>query len=200
MDENALIIFLKYPEPGKVKTRLAKDIGAERAANIYKSLAEKIIRKTSHNSYKQHIFYTPFSKKEEIQKWLINSYRFYPQKGEDLGQKMFNAFLEVFNRGFRKAICIGTDVPHLTRKIIIEAFAKLEKNETVIGPSTDGGYYLIGMTKSMEEIFSNIDWGTDRVLSQTIDILKELDLNYSILDEIPDIDNIEDLRLYRKFI
>lgn len=197
---DCLIIFVKYPEPGLVKTRLAKDIGNEKATVLYKSFVETILRATDDNNFKRIIFYTPPDKKDEMNEWLGNDIEMYPQKGSNLGERLYNAFRFTFDEGAKKAVVIGTDSPLLDKKIALEAFKELDKNECVIGPAADGGYYLLGLSRLCREIFHNIDWGTDKVYSQTLQALKGAGLGYCALEENFDIDEAADLKKLPKIL
>lgn len=203
--DNALIIFLKYPEPGKVKTRMAKALGDEKACAIYKSLAEGVIKNIfSKNSrtFNVHIFFTPADKKNEIKDWLkplLNNdqgvdTRHIPQEGNDLGERMFNAFQQILQeKRYKKTIIIGTDCPGIDTSLIEDAFEVLKEKDIVIGPCKDGGYYLLGMSGLVLDLFVDIDWSTDRVFDQTMKKINNNNLSYGILKTLADIDTREDL-------
>jgi hypothetical protein len=189
-----LIIFIKYPQPGFVKTRLAKEIGKERAASLYRLFAETILARIKDKSFTRFIFYCPASKKKQIRAWLgPDLSNIYPQKGRDLGEKLTHAFEFTFKKGAKKVVAIGTDSPAIDKEVILRAFEELESRDCVIGPSSDGGYYLLGLSSFYREIFKNIMWSTDRVFRQTLNRLEELKLNFSSLEEHFDVDNIRDL-------
>ncbi|HEX9831050.1 MAG TPA: TIGR04282 family arsenosugar biosynthesis glycosyltransferase, partial [Thermodesulfobacteriota bacterium] len=168
-----LIIFLKYPEPGRVKTRLAQVIGNEKAAELYSAMARTVIHNVSKSGdYKKIIFFDPPERKTDVEKWLSKSmnlgenrrkkrsqddFSLYPQQGESLGQKMASAFDTVFSLGVEKAVIIGTDCIDISVEIISEAFDSLQTTDVVLGPAQDGGYYLLGLTKQNPVIFNNID-------------------------------------------
>jgi len=191
--DDTLIVFFKYPQPGLVKTRLAENIGLESAALLYKELTELILKNTEFGNYQRVLFYTPQNKKPEILKWLGEGSNLSPQDGNGLGQRLANAFKLVFSRGARKVIVIGTDSPSVDREIIQEAFKKLDKFQCVIGPSSDGGYYLLGLGSENSKVFEGIDWSTSRVLEQTKQRLKDLGLSFTCLREEFDIDTRVDL-------
>ena len=206
--ENALIIFLKYPEPGKVKTRLAKDIGNEKACEIYKLLAENVIKNIlpkNPGTYDVHIFFTPADKETEIRTWLkpilddnqgIKT-QFRTQEGSNLGKRMSNAFKKILQeKGCKKCIIIGTDCPEIDATLIENAFGVLKEKDIVIGPCKDGGYYLLGMSRPVSDLFVDIDWSTDRVFEQTMEKIQKNNLSCSILKTLVDIDIIEDLYQY----
>ena len=190
-----LIIFVKYPEPGKVKTRLAENIGLENAAKLYKKMAEDIIYNLSRlGDYTKIIFFDPPERRNEVIRWLkFNGLTFIEQKGNSLGEKMSNAFSHAFSVGADKAVVIGTDCPQITTQTIVKAFEKLEKSEVVIGPSYDGGYYLLGLRRLIPELFYDIDWSTNLVLDQTMKRLRYNDIKSEFLEMLRDVDNVQDL-------
>ncbi|HHT9130120.1 MAG TPA: TIGR04282 family arsenosugar biosynthesis glycosyltransferase [Candidatus Brocadiaceae bacterium] len=216
--DNALIIFLKYPEPGKVKTRLAKAIGNERACAIYKSMAEDVIKNVSlknPRTYDVYTFFTPSDKENEIKDWLMpvrnNDQEFdtqyIPQEGDTLGKRMSHAFQQLFqDKGYKRCIIIGTDCLEIDTTLIENAFEALQQeNDIVIGPCNDGGYYLLGMSRRAPlrfeqefvlDLFVDIDWSTDQVFDQTMKKVRKNNLSYSILKTLADIDTPEDLYRY----
>jgi len=119
-----------------------------------------------------------------------------PQKGKDLGEKMQNAFQTVFNNGVSKTLIIGTDLPEISSEIINRSFELLNNNDIVIGPATDGGYYLLGMKNVYKELFTNLPWSTDKLFENTIDIINKLNLSISYLPRLSDIDTEEDLKYW----
>lgn len=200
MDNNPdkiLIIFLKYPQPGLVKTRLATDIGKEKAASLYKKFTELIIEQVTSDDYHLFIFYSPLDKREEIINWLGKDLEFYPQQGNNLGRRMQKAFKFAFARGAKNVAIIGTDSPLINKHMILEAFKKLEAAEAVIGPCLDGGYYLLGLNKFKDDIFEGMAWSSDRVYNQTIAKLRNLDFKFVVLEEQVDVDDIEDIKLLK---
>lgn len=197
ISKNILIIFVKYPQPGLVKTRLAKDIGKSQAASLYKSFVDVIVKRNISSRFKMIIFYTPGNRENEIRRWLGEKFEYQSQDGRDLGERMLNAFAFVFSQGAKKIILIGTDSPLIDKNVVIKAFKRLENAECVIGPSYDGGYYLLGLSRFCKDIFTNIDWGTDRVRQQTVKALEDLSIKYSFGDVDFDIDRLEDLKLFR---
>lgn len=290
---NALIVFLKYPEPGKVKTRLAKALGDVKACRIYKLLAENVIRDIfpkNQRTYDIHIFFTPADKKNKIRAWikpLIGSdpeagIYYIPQEGTNLGERMSNAFMhtlqgmhykrtpvqnhpnqippsvpqqphlnkrdlqEICEAGnvtchnqitphyaspsqgrdivsgdqsgdegrlkkitktcpyankenkisSRNAIIIGTDCPEIDATLIEYAFELLKEKDIVIGPCKDGGYYLLGMSRLVPDLFADIPWSTDRVFDLTMEKIQKNNLSCGILKTLADVDRKEDLQLY----
>jgi uncharacterized protein len=191
--DNILTTFVKYPQAGLVKTRLAKKIGDKNAALLYRLFTEAILARTKDNAFRRYIFYTPTKKKNQIKNWLGSGFGIFPQKGRGLGERLSYAFEFFFRRGAKRVIVIGTDNPLLDKNIILKSFEKLKSSQCVIGPSQDGGYYLLGLSCFYKEIFQGIDWSTDKVLRQTLRLLKKLKIKFSLLDESFDVDNMDDL-------
>lgn len=189
MKTDALLIFTRNPELGKVKTRLAKTIGDQKALEIYKDLLLHTMKVTKNLDCDKFVFY---DKKIEISDlWTAILYKKRIQSGVDLGVRMHNAFQQLFKLGYENCIIVGSDLPDLQNLHINEAFSKLKFNDVVIGPADDGGYYLLGLKKMIPSLFKNKNWGTDTVLSNT---LKDLE-NYKIefTETLNDIDTFEDL-------
>ncbi len=198
MNRNLYGLFLKYPEPGRVKTRLAKDVGNEEAAAIYQQVAEMIMKNTyrGDQNYKRIVFYDPPERLRDFEQWLGQE-MFIPQKGRDVGERMDNAIRELLASGVEKAVLTGADIPALNSTVISEAFAALDHADIVLGPAKDGGYYLIGMKAPHSEIFQNIPWSTPRVYQETISVLEQLHLLYRCVETLSDLDTTED---YSRFL
>ncbi|MGE4266095.1 MAG: TIGR04282 family arsenosugar biosynthesis glycosyltransferase [Deferribacterales bacterium] len=195
MKNNALcVIFIKYPEAGKVKTRLGRTIGMEKAAEIYKKLAENTVLSLKSTDYDLMIAITPDEKKDEFRLWL-GDMQYIAQAEGDLGEKMQNAFEYAFQKGYNQCIVTGSDIPELNKNIISEGFKALNNYDTVVGRAQDGGYYLIGMNCGASDysIFSNMIWSTDTVLSETVKRLSVHGKTYAMLDTLDDIDTEQDL-------
>lgn len=196
---NSLIIFLRYPQNGKVKTRLAKSTSSEFALNFYKSCVENIIRQVKNiPKINRFAFYSDTEEKDNIINWLGSKLFFSPQEGNDLGGKMKNAFEKVFSTGAEKVIIIGTDVPDLSKEVIQNAFKSLDNSDVVIGPSRDGGYYLLGMKRMNPNLFEGIEYSNNSVYQCTVEKFSKLNLSYYVLPELQDIDTEKDLILWLK--
>jgi len=202
-DASAVIVFARLPVPGKVKTRLAKGIGAERAATFYKQCAEHVLRQASHSkATTQYVFFSVAEEEEGVRKWMqeagLNDTKLRPQcKSPDLGDRMREALKIAFDEGAKRALIIGTDIPGLRTDIIDTALQALEKEQLVYGPAVDGGYYLVGMDKLRPEVFSGVEWSTETVLSRSLEIAKEHSIQAaptSLLPTLPDMDLREDLQ------
>lgn len=193
--ENILIVFVKYPEPGKVKTRIAQELGAHRAAELYSQMAKRIIRKVWRpDAYRAVIYFDPPEREEDVRAWLgIDNVSYEPQSPGTIGDKMSNAFERVFSEGAEKAVLIGTDVPEITADVVSTACSMLNDTDVVLGPSYDGGYYLIGLRKFEPVLFRDIDWGTNTVFNRTLNRIIEKNLSHKSLDTLKDVDMAEDI-------
>lgn len=189
MKTNALIIFTRNPQLGKVKTRLAKTIGDVNALQVYKDLLEHTMQQTEHISCDKFVFYDTAIVEGDI--WKETVYQKSIQSKGDLGQKMQAAFEQLFEKGYTNCIIVGSDLFDLKAAIIENAFAKLKINDVVLGPAEDGGYYLLGLKKMIPAVFKNKDWGNSTVLSDTLKNLTNHKTDF--LDTLNDIDTFEDL-------
>ncbi|MEO5603135.1 MAG: TIGR04282 family arsenosugar biosynthesis glycosyltransferase [Cyclobacteriaceae bacterium] len=189
--KSLLIIFYRNPKLGKVKTRLAASMGNQKALDIYRKLSLHTRSVTEGLNVDKIVFYSDAIDLMDI--WPNAIYLKAMQEGEGLGQKMQNAVVAGFETGYTSICIIGTDCLELTPEVITEAFEELESVDAVIGPATDGGYYLLGMKKPHSQIFSNKNWSTHSVLRETIDDFEALNLLYVKLEELRDVDTEDDL-------
>ncbi len=196
--KEALIIFVRHPELGKVKTRLAKTVGDENALDIYRQLLQHTHAVTFDLPCDKYVYYADSIPEQDL--WENESYYKSTQHGSTLGERMLHAFTEVFSKGYTAVQIIGSDCATLTTTIVQQGFSSLAKNDIVIGPSKDGGYYLLGMQKSHAKIFTNKVWSTDTVLQQTIDDIQQLSLSHTLLPILTDIDTEADWIAYQKTI
>ncbi|MGB3149660.1 MAG: TIGR04282 family arsenosugar biosynthesis glycosyltransferase [Maribacter sp.] len=194
--KNLLLIFTRNPELGKCKTRLAAKVGDESALEIYKFLLGHTVRTTKGLYAQKDVYYSEEIWQEDI--WDNSIYGKKLQVGADLGERMANAFINGFEKGFEKIIIIGSDMYDLDQEDLERAFTAMDKDDFVIGPAIDGGYYLLGMKKYKGELFSNKEWGSDTVLESTLNNLKKEKL--AILSEKNDIDHYEDIKDIGAFI
>lgn len=190
--EKLLMVFIKNPELGKVKTRLAKEIGEEKALSVYFQLLFHTNFISILSTGDKAVFYS--DEIDEGDMWLEKVFQKYVQEGKDLGERMLNAFRRVFARGYKKVVLIGSDCIELNEFIINEAFDALDKNDVVFGPAKDGGYYLVGMNQLVPELFQNKQWSTSDVLLDSILDIKKLGLKHQLLKTLSDIDTLEDLQ------
>ncbi|TAN13714.1 MAG: glycosyltransferase [Chitinophagaceae bacterium] len=196
--KNALIIFVKNPIKGKVKTRLAKTIGDDKALEVYQLLLKQTRKITGELECDKFVFYDRFVPKRDI--WDVPGYCKYVQQGDDLGERMEQAFETIFGLGYKKVVIIGSDCYELEPADIKIAFELLSERTTsekgtsvVIGPANDGGYYLLGLLQILSEIFGGIQWSAPEVLKDTLHKLGELNKSYALLPELTDIDTASDL-------
>jgi uncharacterized protein len=189
---NALIIFVRNPELGKVKTRLAANIGNEKTLEIYKYLLQHTQTIADAIYADKFIFYTDTINENDL--W--NDYYKLIQSNGDLGERMEKAFQFVFNLGYTAACIIGSDCLDLNKEILNNAFAILKEKDAVLGPAIDGGYYLLGMKKVEKNLFANKNWSTNTVCKDTIADLENEQKIFTILQELSDIDTIEDANKY----
>lgn len=192
---NTLLVFVRYPEPGKVKTRIAIELGAQKAAELYSLIAGSIIEGVSGSDmYQTAIYFDPPESEDRIRQWLGRSDLYCePQSAGTIGERMSDAFDRAFSGGAQKAVLIGTDIPDLTGEIVADAFRLLDHEDAVIGPAEDGGYYLLGLKKPEPLLFKDIRWGSEVVFEQTIDRLKKLNIGYKSLDTLRDVDTARDI-------
>ncbi len=189
--EKVLMIFVKNPEKGRVKTRLAESVGNAKALEIYRHLLKVTKSIAGGFPYDRQVWYSNFIEDDDI--WEQEKFYKRLQSGEDLGDRMKTAFQRAFAEGYDRVVIIGSDCAALTEAIIGKAFKMLEETELVIGPSKDGGYYLLGMSNFYPGLFDDKAWSTSEVLKQTLDQAKSMDLSFELLPELNDIDTIEDL-------
>ena len=192
-----IIVFVRNPQLGKVKTRLAHSIGSQKALNVYKWLLEHTYNVLCNCNCDCAVFYS-----EQIDNnglWNEKGFKKFIQKGNTLGEKMNNAFEKGFEIGYQKIIILGSDLPDLNCDLIQNAFTKLTLNDYVIGPSEDGGYYLLGMKKLNSALFKNKKWSTNSVFNDTLNDIENSEIG--MLPLLNDIDTFEDLKkskLYKK--
>jgi uncharacterized protein len=197
MAKKHLIIFVKNPVLGNVKTRLAATIGDEKALEIYQLLLRYTRDLTQRFPVSKTVYYSDFIDVNDI--WSNSVYKKSLQKGEDLGQRMKNAFIDSFESGFERVCIIGCDCYQLTATVLNNAFDNLATSDVTIGPSTDGGYYLLGMNRLQSALFEGIAWSTPEVLEQTLHILDDYHLQVSFLPLLTDVDEEKDLKTMRRF-
>lgn len=200
LKDEAIIIFIKNPELGKVKTRLAATVGNERALQIYHILMEHTKSVTNDLSVEKYLFYSTFV--DEQDSWENEKYHKSVQyQGQDLGLKMVAAFTQIFQKNHRKALIIGSDCLELNQEIIKKGYEQLSHNEVVIGPANDGGYYLIGFNfqligeraeKVLKGFFADKEWSHERVCQEAIEVCQQQHLSYFKLPTLTDVDEEKD--------
>lgn len=192
------ILFLKYPEPGRVKSRLAEAVGPERAARLARRFAERTLATMDALGLEAEICFTPPEREADLRAWLGQGRTCLAQRGADLGERMEAAFLDAFARGAERVVLTGTDAPDRPAELLTEALERLGDHDAVISPATDGGYTLLAMRRDAfaPEAFRGVDWGTPAVLAQTLDALRRAGRSVWVLPPWPDIDEEAALREY----
>lgn len=187
-----LIIFVKNPQLGNVKTRLAIDIGAPAALEVYQLLLDHTRDITTKLSADKAVFYSEYIDQKDD--WKPDSFQKQLQVGADLGKRMQHAFKWGFSQGYQSICLIGSDCYELTTSTLEDGFIALEKGKTVLGPSFDGGYYLIGLNQEASGLFEGKQWSTDSVLKDTLSDLKKLRWPMVLLPQLHDVDREKDLK------
>lgn len=195
-----ILLFVKYPEPGKVKTRLESFLDKKDIARLYACFVMDLLETLGDSGYLVDILYDPPEKKREVALLFGERYRYRPQEGADLGERMKNAIQSSFAEGMTSVVLIGSDLPDLPRPVLQEAFSSLETKDGVLGPSVDGGYYLVGFRKQgfWPAAFDGIAWSTDLVLSETMRRFSAAGRTLHLLPSGRDLDTPEDLRDFRR--
>lgn len=188
--EDLLLIFVKNPEAGKVKTRLSKTVGRDKALAVYQKLLAYTRNVASPVEADKQVWYSRYIDVND--QWDPKQYSKVIQQGKDLGERMKYAFAEAFRNGYKKVVIIGSDCAELSSGIIEQAFDSLGKQDVVIGPSVDGGYYLLGMKRLHPNLFEDIEWSTPVVLSKTLERVKQERLGLHLLPELNDVDDEAD--------
>jgi rSAM/selenodomain-associated transferase 2/rSAM/selenodomain-associated transferase 1 len=196
-----LIIFTRFPEPGKTKTRLIPALGAEGAAHLQRQMTEHILATVATISDRPGLTIEVRHEGGNIglmQEWLGPQFSYRPQGPGHLGRRMARAFAAAFRNSKGTAVIVGSDIPGISANIIQQAFEALQKNDLVLGPAHDGGYYLIGIKKTLPaatytRLFEGIDWGTGVVLSQTLQAARESRVRFILLESLSDVDRPVDL-------
>lgn len=194
------LLMYKAPVEGQAKTRLGKSIGDEKAVALYRWLGARQLSVVP-GDWSLEVRYAPEEMEGLVRDWLGEGFSFISQGEGDLGERMYRAIGDgLGDTKAEKAIVLGADCPSIDRALLLEAEAKLDEADVVIGPSVDGGYYLIGMKVAHEELFRGIVWSADSVFQVTIDRIQQLGLSVECLEKLEDIDDLESLRSQRAFI
>jgi uncharacterized protein len=196
-----LIVFTRYPIPGKTKTRLIPALGAVGAADLHRQMTEHTlaqVRQLRADGMAIEVHYAGATADRELADWLGADLVYRAQGGGDLGERMALSIKTALQAGHDRVIIVGTDCPGLTIDVLQLAFEQLQDCDLVLGPAIDGGYYLIGLRRFMPELFVGISWGTSAVRQQTIEIAIELGLSMGDLPLLADIDRPEDLPIWKQ--
>ena len=192
MKKEVVLVFQKNEVLGKVKTRLASGMGELRALEIYRHLVQMTYSALAEVPVSIWTYFSDFIP-ETVNSPIAKS---FAQEGQDLGERMAGAFARSFELGMDKVVLIGTDCPTLQSQHLNEAFEALTHSDLVLGPATDGGYYLIGMKRRADYLFEGISWSTSQVLTETLNVASQHGLTTTLLQELNDIDTSEDWERY----
>ncbi|UCF67281.1 MAG: TIGR04282 family arsenosugar biosynthesis glycosyltransferase [Acidobacteriota bacterium] len=193
-----LLVFVRSPRPGRVKTRLIARLGAHGAARLYRELAEQVARQAGRlerPGLVQRAVVDPPGAIEEVSAWLGPRFEAVAQRAGDLGERLSGAFEEAFDEGARRVVAIGTDCVDVTPVLLGEAFDELMRADAVLGPALDGGYYLIGLARPFPSAFERIPWSSERTLQVTRERLSDAGARIALLPALRDVDDEADLDL-----
>ncbi len=198
--EQALIIFATLPKPGDVKKRLAREIGVQPATTVYNELALHTFR-TGQDAHEHgwmvYLFHDPRVKEEEVRQWVQKYFQYVAERGENPGARIQHAFDYAFHHHAGKAVVISSDIPGMEYSLLEEASSRLDRDDVVIGPATDGGCYLLGMKPPTKGIFRDLPWGTAMVYREASERVRRLGLSQSNLPPLSDVDTAA---AYRKYL
>jgi rSAM/selenodomain-associated transferase 1 len=190
-----ILLFVKAPIKGQVKSRLAAGLGDDAALELYKNFVLDILETIEKTGHPCTIFFHPPDARDAVAAWLGPGGDYLPQQGNDLGERMADAFATIFKKGVSRAILIGSDIPDISIDILRQAFRSLDSRDAVLGPAQDGGYYLIGYRSDtfVPDVFQGIEWGTSKVFLETKQKLEQAKRSVHLLPEWRDVDTLEDL-------
>lgn len=192
----ALLVFVRWPEPGHAKTRLAPRLGMAGAARAYRGMAERVlagVRRLDRPDLTRVVWLSPPDRGKDVENWLGPGLTYRTQPAGDLGTRLQHAFARAFANGARSVVAVGTDCPDLTEGRIAAAFDALTEVDAVVGPALDGGYYLIGLSRPAEPAFRDIPWSTERTFEVTLSRLRTTGAAVRFLPPLRDVDRPEDL-------
>ena len=194
----SLIMVAKKPEPGFTKTRLCPPFTPQEAAQFYRCLMLDSLKLVNQVHGVEHcVAYAPIGARSYFQSLVPRGFRLIPQQGTDLGERLANVLADRFQHGYRKVVVMNSDGPTLPLAYLEQAFRQLQHYDVSLGMGHDGGYYLIGMKQVQPELFENIAWSSDRVISQTLDACRRLQLKVHQLPQWYDVDVGDDLQRLR---
>ncbi len=192
-------LFVRVPIPGRVKTRLAQDLGEHDACELYKAMVADILENTKVSGFPIYLFHDGVDSKGLPQEWMEASDKVIVQTGESIGERMAAAFEYCFDNNVDQVILIGSDIPGIDSGILLKAAMTLKFHDITIAPVVDGGYCLIAMKRNtyLPMIFKDISWSTDAVLRDTLEKCEVFQIEVELLEVLQDIDTIDDLKSYR---
>ena len=190
-----LLVFVKAPRPGAVKTRLAQTIGAVPACAVYRRIVATLLNHLRRFQAVELCF-TPDNAMAEIQPWLKKGWQAAPQGDGDLGLRLHSAFERAFAAGAQRVLAIGSDCPMVTAGLLHEAWGGLRSHDAVLGPASDGGYWVIGLRQAHSELFHDIPWSTENVFGESLKRIHRAGLSIQVLRELSDVDTEADWRTF----
>ncbi len=200
MQKPRILLFVKYPLRGFVKTRIGQDLGDRTAVKIYKKLANHLSQELrAIPALPTTVFYTPRGYKNATRRWLGQDFTYSLQQGSDLGERLRCAAKRMFKRYSSPLLILGVDTPGVNRSLLYQAVHLLKRYQAVIGPTFDGGYYLLGFNHFHPHLFEGIDWGSSRVFGQTLQRLKKIQYSRICLKKLCDMDTPRDLKELAKY-
>jgi uncharacterized protein len=197
-DSTIVVLFVRDPIPGRVKTRLATDLGNDGACNLYRAMVTDILSNITSCDFPVCLFYEGDDVGNLPEEWVTASSTVVPQAGDNIGERMAAAFEYCFAHNINQVILVGSDIPSLDSRVMLSAATSLASHDITISPAYDGGYCLIAMKRETYQprIFKNVPWNTDQVLQTTLKRCAECELDAELLDTLQDIDTIEDFKAY----
>jgi rSAM/selenodomain-associated transferase 1 len=192
----AVLVFVRAPRPGRVKTRLATAIGDPAALRVYRRLAEHTlaeVRALAADDVEIRVHYAPADAGDEVRTWLGDGPLYLPQADGDLGARMKDAFERAFSGGAERVVIVGSDLPEVSASLLRRAFNELDAHPAVIGPARDGGYYLLGLRGMVDGIFDGVEWSTPSVFDATLERFSAAGVRPAALEVLTDVDTVDDL-------
>ncbi len=190
--ECEILIFAKYPERGRCKTRLARGVGEENALRIYRALLAHTLSIVRTTPFRKVLMVDPPGHVHDAFEWAPGMDAYLPQSGGDLGARMWAAVESGLSRGAQKILLLGCDCPQISKESVTSSFDALNRYDVVLGPTDDGGYYLLGLKEGNPSLFRDIPWSTEKVFEKTLNILKFQTLSYFVHNAFSDVDTLED--------
>lgn len=190
-----ILLFVKAPQLGRVKSRLAASIGEWHATQVYRQFGHDLMTMLRSLPAVLRIYYSPTTELTLVQEWLGQEHTYYPQVGVDLGDRMAHAFQQTFATGFQQVLIVGSDSPDLPMAYLMQGLEQLQQPQVVIGPARDGGYYTLGFTQTtfLPEVFQNMTWSTSTVLATTLQTLQRHQRQVVQLPIWYDVDTLTEL-------
>lgn len=192
----ALLVFVRAPQPGRVKTRLAAAVGDAPALRVYRRLAEHTLaeaRTLAADGVAVRVHHAPADAGDDVEQWLGPGPVYLPQAGGDLGARMKDAFARAFAAGAERVVIVGSDLPEVSAALLRRAFQLLDAHPAVVGPARDGGYYLLGLRGVTDGVFDGMEWSTPRVLATTLERMEAAGVAPALLEVLCDVDTVDDL-------